>query len=43
MYMYPRGVNFPGSLIQLLENFWILKCAKTQIYMYTIILATKEY
>mgnify|MGYP001804182133 CR=1 FL=1 len=40
---YPRGVNFPRSIIQLLENFWILKCAKIQVFMYTIILAMKNF
>ena len=38
---YPRGVNFSRSLISLFENFWMFKCAKIQIFMYTIILATK--
>ena len=34
---YPRGVNFPGSLIQLFENFWNLKCVRTQIFSDTLI------
>ena len=37
------GVNFPGSLTQLLVNFWILKYDKIQIFMYTMMLATKNF
>ena len=41
--IYPRGVNFPASLISLLENFCILKCAKIQTLMCKLILATKDF
>ena len=41
--IYPSGANILGSLIKLLDNFWILKYAKIQIFMYTIILATKDF
>ena len=40
---YPRRVNFPDSLIYLLENFWVIKCAKIQTFKQTIILATKIF
>ena len=36
---YPKGVNFPGSLIWLLKNFRILKLVIVQIFSYTLILA----
>ena len=43
MCMYPKGVNYQGSLVLLLEYFWILKCAKIQIFTYTIISATLTF
>ena len=38
-FNYPRGVNFPGCLIMLLEKFQILKYlyVKIQIFSYTFI------
>ena len=43
LQFYLAGVNFPGSLILLIEKFWIFNSAKIQIFMYTIILATKIF
>ena len=46
--MYPRGVNFPGSWIYLLENFWILKCVKRFLgcedaEIYSILFSSRAY
>ena len=34
LFHYPEGVNFPRSLIQLLESVQILKCLKIQVFRY---------
>ena len=41
VYIYHGGVYFPGSLIKLLEKFWIMKkIVKIKIFRFTLIQAT---